>query len=335
MKYRSVVATRLGGPEVLQVMENELRGPAKGEARIKILASCVTRPDITVRRGEALYSGTPLVPKTPFVPGYAIIGVVDAVGEGVTSTAIGDRVGALIVIGGYTEYLYWRSDRLVPVPESLDPGEAVTLILNYIVAYQTLHRSARVKAGDKVLVIGASGGVGTALLDLGRLAGLTMYGLASHSKHDALTRLGAIPIDYHNPSWVEIIRQAEPEGLNAVFDGMSGAYIDQGFSLLGRGGTLVSFGEPSTLLEVLAKLVAYNLLPNGISMKLYGTSQYALFDRKPYLDDLATLFRLLEEGKISPVIHQKFPILEAAKANEMLEDGDVIGNVVLLAPELL
>jgi NADPH:quinone reductase-like Zn-dependent oxidoreductase len=335
MNYRSVVATRLGGPEVLQIALNELRPPTAGEMRIKVLASAVSRPDITVRNGQALYAGTPVGKKPPFVPGYAVIGVVDAVGEGVAATAIGDRVSVLTGTGGYTEYLYWRSDLVVPVPECLDPAEAVTLILNYIVAYQTLHRSARVQAPAKALVIGASGGVGTALLQLGKLAGLTLYGLASKSKHEALTQLGAIPIDYQSQDWVEVLSQAEPEGLDAVFDGMSGGYIDQGFSLLRRGGTLVSYGEPDNLLPVLAKLVLYNLLPNGKSMKLYGTSKYLFFDRAPYLEDMAALFMLLEQGKIKPVITQKFPILEAAQANALLESGQVIGNVVLVAPELL
>ncbi len=108
MKYKSVIVTRPGGPEVLQVIKHNLHLPSAGEVRIKVLASAVCRPDITVRRGEALYSGTPLGQKIPFVPGYAIIGCVDAVGEGVTQVAVGDRVGALTVVGGYSEYLYWK-----------------------------------------------------------------------------------------------------------------------------------------------------------------------------------------------------------------------------------
>ena len=340
MKYKSVIATKPGGPEVLQVIENELRAPAEGEARIKVLASAVCRPDITARRSEALYSGTPLGQKFPFVPGYAIIGVVDAVGQGVTEVTAGDRVGVLTVVGGYTEILYWRSDRLIPVPETVDPAEAVTLILNYIVAYHALHRSAKVRAGDKALIIGASGGIGTALLQLGKLAGLKMYGVASKSKQHILTQYGAMPIDYRAQNFVEVMRQAEPGGIDVVLDGMMRVdYIRAALPLLQRGGRLVSFGEPSgfgALARVLATAAKVNLFPNGRrSFKLYGTSFYFLGDKRPYLEDWATLFKLLEEGKIKPVIAKKFPILEAAKANELLESGQVTGNVVLLAPELL
>jgi NADPH:quinone reductase len=339
MKYKSVIVTRPGGPEVLQVIENNLHPPSVGEVRIKVLASTVCRPDITVRRGKALYSGTPLGQKIPFVPGYAIIGCVDMVGEGVTEVAVGDRVGALTVVGGYSEYLYWKSNRLIPVPTTLDPAEAVTLILNYIVAYQALHRSAKVKAGEKVLIIGASGGIGTALLQLGKLAGLKMYGIASKSKHHILTEYGATPIDYHSQDFVEVICQAEPDGIDAVLDGMMRLdYIRGLLSLLRHGGRLVSFGEPAGFLDlfrILGIFAAVNLLPNGKSFKLYGTSFYFVGDKRPFLEDWATLFKLLEEGKIKPVIEKKFPILEAAQANELLESGKVTGNVVLLAPELL
>ncbi len=338
MKYKSVIATERGGPEVLQVTVNDLRAPSSGEARIKTLAAGVCRPDITVRTGESLYSGTPLGQKFPFVPGYSIIGTVDAVGEGVAEVAVGDRVGALTVVGGYSEYLYWKSDRLIPVPSTVDPVEAVTLILNYIVAYQALHRSAKVKAGDKALIIGASGGIGTALLQLGKLVDLTMYGTASASKHPILSEMGVIPIDYHTQDFVEVIDQMEPDGLDAVFDGMSGDYIKRGLAVLRRDGTLVSYGEPTglpALFRMLGTLITVNLLPNGKSFKLYGTSSYFLFDKRPFLEDWAVLFKLLKEGKIKPVIAKKFPLLEASQANALLESGQIVGNVVLAAPELL
>lgn len=338
-KYGSVIATEYGPPEVLQVIENDLRAPARGEVLIRVLAAGVCGPDVTARRGKALYSGTPLGQKAPFVPGYCVIGDVEAVGESVTEVVAGDRVGALTVVGGYSEYLYWRGDRVIPVPPALDPAEAVTLILNYIVAYQVLHRAAKVEAGDKVLIIGASGGIGTALLQLGRLSDLGMYGLASPKKHGVLAEYGATPIDYHTQDFVEVIRQAERQGLDAVFDGMMSVdYVRRGLSLLRRGGKLVSYGEPDgfpTLLRILATMIRVNLLPNGKSLKLYGTSPYFLGNRRPFLEDWAVLFTLLGEGRIKPIIGGKFPILEAAQANALLESGQATGNIVLLAPELL
>ena len=332
MKYKSIIVTRRGSPEVLEIIENDLRAPLAGEARIKILASCVCLPDI-----QARYGHTPFAPRVPFVPGYAIIGVVDALGDRVTNVAVGDQVAALTVFGGYAEYIFLGKQHIIPVPTTLDPAEAVTLILNYIVAYQTLHRSAKVKAGDKVLIVGASGGVGTALLQLGILANLSMYGIASKSKHNILIEYGATPIDYHTQDFVEVIRRAEPYGLDAVFDGMGGDYLKRGFSLLRRGGTLVGYGNPlsfSRMLHLLGQVILFNLLPNGKSAKYYGTG-ISRFNRRPFLEDWATLFKLLEEGKIKPIIAEKFPILEAAKANELLESGKVTGNVVLLAAELL
>lgn len=335
--YRSVVATRTGPPEVLQVVENELLPPGKGKVRIKVLAAAVSRPDVTVRAGQSLYSGTPLGQKVPFVPGYAIVGDVDVCGEGVTQAAVGDRVGVLTVVGGYSEVVYWRSDRLIPMPTTVDPADAVILVLNYLVAYQALHRAAKVQAGEKVLIIGASGGIGTALLQLGQLAGLTMYGIASQAKHHIVRALGATPIDYRTQDFAEVIRQAEPQGLDVVIDGMMRIEtIQQSLALLRRGGRLVSYGEPAglgVLARILGTLLKVKLTADGKSFKLYGTSTYFLGNRRPYQEDWATLCQLLEARQIAPVIMQRFPIVEAATAQALLERGEVTGNVVLVAAD--
>ena len=243
MKYKSVIATKRGGPEVLQIIESDLREPATKEVRIKVLATGVGQTDINYR-----YGYSPLSPKVPFVPGYEVMGIVDAIGEGVTKVAIGDRVAALTGYGGYTEEIYLGQEHLVPVPQTLNPADVVTVVLNYVTAYQMLYRVAKVKAGDKALIIGASGGVGTALLQLGKLAGLKMFGTASPSKHKLLTELGATSIDYHTQDFVEVIRQAEPSGLDFVFDGMGGEYGDHGLEVLKRGGKLVAYAAPVGLL---------------------------------------------------------------------------------------
>jgi NADPH:quinone reductase-like Zn-dependent oxidoreductase len=339
MKYRKILVREFGGPEALKIVEADLREPAAGEVRLRVLAASVSRPDVTVRQGKALYSGTILGQKLPLTPGYSVIGEVDAVGEKVRGVTVGQHVGVLTVVGGYTEYLYWRADRLIPAPADADPAAAVTLILNYIVAYQTIHRVVKAKPGEKALIIGASGGIGTALLQLGRLAGLNMYAVASKSKHNLLAKYGAVPIDYHTQDFAEVIRQAEPAGIDVVLDGMMRLDMTQrALALLRRGGRMVSFGEPASrpdLGRILGLALRTNLLPNGKKLSLYGTSTYFLFDPKPYLEDWAALFRLLGEGKIDPVIAARFPLLEAAAANALLESGQVAGNVVLLAPELI
>jgi NADPH:quinone reductase-like Zn-dependent oxidoreductase len=332
MKYKSIVVTRQGGPEVMQIVENELRPPAVNEVRVKILAASVSLPDV-----EARYGRSPFPVKLPFTPGYSIVGTVDALGTGITQVKVGDRVAALTIHGGYSEYIYLSEKKLIPVPTTLDPVQVVPLILNYIVAYQTMHRSAKVKAGDTVLIIGASGGIGTAYLQLGKAAGLKMYGVASKRKHAALDEYGATLVDYHTQDFVAMIRQAKPEGLDAVFDGMGGEYLARGFPLLKRGGIWVGYANPHSLsgmFRLFGCLIWLNLLPNGRRVMLYGTGA-SLFNRRPFLQDWAVLFKMLTEGKIKPVIAAQFPILEAAKANTLLESGQVVGNIVLLSPELL
>jgi NADPH:quinone reductase-like Zn-dependent oxidoreductase len=332
LSYKSVLVTQRGGPEVLQVVEKALRPPKEGEVRVRTLAAAVSLPDV-----EARYGRSPFPPKPPFTPGYAIVGRVEAVGAGVAQAQTGDCVAALTVYGGYSEVVYWPEKKLIPVPGALDPVKVVPLILNYIVAYQTLHRSAKVKAGDKILIIGASGGIGTAFLQLGLVTGLKIYGLASAGKHPILQQYGATPIDYRAQDFVPVIRQVEPDGLDAVFDGMGGDYLRRGFPLLRRGGIWVSYANPrsfSELLHLLGRVLWLNLLPNGRAVKVYGTGA-SFLNRKPFLADWAALFELLGEGKINPVIAARFPILEAAKANALLESGEVTGNVVLIAPELI
>jgi NADPH:quinone reductase-like Zn-dependent oxidoreductase len=329
MTYRSVVVTGRGSVDLVQIVENDLRAPAASEVRIRVIATPVCQDDIAIRIGNR-----PFLKKPPYVPGYTFIGMVEALGDGVTDVTIGDRVAALTQYGSHAEIVYWDANELVRVPLSLDPVETVTLILNYLVAYQILHRVARVKAGDKVLIIGASGGVGTAFLQLGKLAGLTMYGLASPSKHPVLAGYGAIPIDYHTQDLVEILREVEPDGLDYVFNGMSEAYFERGLAVLRRGGRLVAYGAPESFagfLRLVGKLMLYNVLPNGKSIAGYGTHRVEADLLK---EDWTKMFQMLEDGQINPIVTQTFPLVEAARAYRLLESGQVTGNVVLVTPEL-
>jgi NADPH:quinone reductase-like Zn-dependent oxidoreductase len=330
MKYKSIVVTQRGGPEVLQIVENDLRPPAQGEARIRVLAAPLCQDDVAVRVGNR-----PFLARPPFVPGYSFVGEVDSIGPDVSQVVEGERVAALVNFGAHAEYIYWDAAKLVRVPPALDPAEAVLLILNYLVAFQALQRVAQVKPGDKALIVGASGGVGIAFLQLGRLAGLKMHGLASPSKHPLLSEYGAIPIDYHIQDFVQVIAQAEPGGLDFVFNGMGEEYLARGLAVLRRGGALVHYGAPQSFtgfLRLLAGIIAYSLLPDGKTVKGYGTHRVELSLLK---QDWGKLFKLLGEGKIKPVIARKHPILEAVAANRLFESGNFTGNLVLVAPELL
>jgi NADPH:quinone reductase-like Zn-dependent oxidoreductase len=333
MKYKNVIATRRGGPEVLKVVEQEIHPLSPQETRIRVLATGVGGTDVNYRYGLSLFS-----PKTPFVPGYEIMGVVEAVGDRVKNVAVGDRVAALIGHGGYTEIICIAEEHLVPVSPGLNPADVVAVVLNYVTAYQMLHRVAKVKSGDKVLVNGASGGVGTALMELGKLAGLKMYGTASPGKHDVLISFGVTPIDYHTQDFLEVISHTEPEGLDFVFDGIGGEQTNRGLAVLGKGGKLVAFAAPGGLRSTLSrmlKMLWINLIPNAKSATFYGITALYLRDRKPFKEDVARLLKWLEEGQIKPIISARFPILEARAANELLESGKMAGNIVLLSPKLL
>lgn len=213
LKNGRIVVTALGGPEVLKYIEEDLPEPGRAQVRVRVLAAGVSFADVLMRRG--LYPGTP---PPPFTPGYDLVGEIDALGEGVTQFALGQRVGALTVRGAHARFAVVPVGLLVAVPDSLDPGEAVCLILNYVTAYQMLHRIAKVSTGGRILVHGAAGGVGTALLQLGALRRLTMYGTASKSKHAEVVSAGGIPIDYETQNFSARVRELSRDGVDAVFD---------------------------------------------------------------------------------------------------------------------
>ena len=191
MRHTRVIVTHYGGPDALRVVEEECPEPKNGEVRVRVLAAGVSLPDVMMREGIH-----PETPSLPFTPGWDLVGVVERLGDGVSGIEPGQIVAALPISGAYAEFVCLPQRELVPVPSGLDAAEAVSLVLNYVTAYQMLHRSVKVRPGQRVLIHGAAGGVGTALLQLGRLAGLEMYGTCSPRGAAAVSALGAIPIDY-------------------------------------------------------------------------------------------------------------------------------------------
>jgi NADPH:quinone reductase-like Zn-dependent oxidoreductase len=337
-KYRRVVVTRHGGPEVLQVVEEELPEPGAGEARVKVLAAGVSAYDLMHRRSGSL----PGVPRVPFTPGIDIAGVVDKLGEGVSTVEPGQRVVATTISaggGGYAESICLPAGELVPIPEGVDPAQAVCLVANYLTAHFVLHQTAKVQSGERILVHGAAGGVGSALLELGKLAGLEMYGTASRYNHELVSTLGATPIDYRTEDFVERIRTLTGDGVDVVFDPIGGArQLWRSYRALRKGGRLVWFGVAATTKQGLRVIplsllmrTLLTLIPDGKQAPLtQNVGEYGLADNAWYRETLTELLDLLAEGKIKPVVAERIPLDEAARAHELLERGGYAGKVVLV-----
>jgi NADPH2:quinone reductase len=277
--------------------------------------------------------------KTPFTPGWDVVGVVDKLGDKVSIWQTGQMVAALPIVGGYAEYMILSSDELVPVPPGLDHAEAVSLILNYITAYQMLHRCAHVKPGESMLINGgAAGGVGTALLQLGKLANLKkMYGTVSHDKHDIVSGLGGIPIDYKSVDLVqEIIRLTGHDdegerGVDAVFDGIGGRSLKSSYEILRSGGRLVAYGgTPTTDLQDWLMMLTMNLVPDQRTFMLYSIQTLKRLKPDWFHEDLVLLLNLLKQGKLKPIVAAKIPLNKAAQAHESLEGGSITGKIVLI-----
>jgi NADPH:quinone reductase-like Zn-dependent oxidoreductase len=166
MKYKHISIPQFGGPENLSLVEkDDFREPQDNDVRVKVLAAGISFADILMREGMHPESWN--LGRAPFTPGWDIVGVVEKLGDKVSKWQTGQMVTALPIVGGYSEYIFLPSDELIPVPQGLDPAEAVSLVLNYTTAYQMLHRCAHIKEGERILMYGAAGGVGTALLELG------------------------------------------------------------------------------------------------------------------------------------------------------------------------
>src|SRR5262245_8132689 len=234
-RNRVVQVRRFGGPEELEVVDAPLPTAGPGEVRLRALASGVEYTDVVIRRH--LYPQT-MLRRPPFVLGYDVVGEIDQLGDGVSGFRLGDRVADMTVIGSNAAYRTLRADNLAPVPAGVDAAEAAALILSWTTAYQLLHRAARVQRGQRVLVQGAAGAVGQALLVLGRMAGLGLWGTA-RGEHAALIReLGATPIDYRREDFTQVL----PGGFDVIFDGVGEDRYRRSFAALRRGGLLCAYG---------------------------------------------------------------------------------------------
>jgi NADPH2:quinone reductase len=270
----------------------------------------------------------------PFVPGYEVAGVVDAIGANVIGFQVGQRVAALTVYGGFAEILVREAKDFVPISDGVSDRDAAGVILNYGTAWQMIHRVAKVRSGQTALVTGAAGGVGTAALQLLRLAGVKTYGAASASKHAILRSLGATPIDYRERALDRLVRSLELDGVDYVFDAIGGANIGPCIGAARRGGLVMGFGfiaAPGTF----SKIAMFSNLFLGARLRgrrgtFYGITARYRKDPKPLREDLLKIFALLAEKKFDPLVTRTFPLLEARQALELLAKGAVEGKIVLI-----
>src|SRR5205823_13716603 len=311
---------------------------------VRVLAAGVCLPDLMAREGVH-----PETPPLPFTPGWDLVGVVDRLGDGVSAVEPGQIVAALPITGAYAEFVCLPQRELVPVPSGLDAAEAVSLILNYVTAYQMLHRSAKVRSGQRVLIHGAAGGVGSALLQLGRLAGLEMYGTCSSRGASAVSDLGGIPIDYQHQDFVKEIHRLTREGVDVVFDGIGGTHMWRSRNALRSGGTVVAYGLTSSLrggrlaagrsgsrhrfrgIAIFGLYIAGGwLLPGRKRVVPYSIQWLKRLRPALFRQDLLALLGLLQQEQIQPLIAHRLPLAEARQAHEWLGKGGVTGKIVLV-----
>ena len=344
MKNVRVIITAKGGPEVLKLIEDDVPEPEPGQVRLKVLVTGVAFADVLMRYG--MYPNTPPL---PFSPGYDVVGIVDKMGSGVAGCNVGDTVAALTMTGGYSRFLCVAPAELVPVPAGVDPAEAVSLVLNYATAQQMIHRIAELRPGQSVLIHGAAGGVGTAVLELGKLAGLKMFGTASRGKHDLVTGLGGIPIDYKMDDFVtRVLQMTSGTGVDAVFDAVGGSNWWRSYKTLRAGGkqpggkligygmsSVVDQGKPSLLKGAasFALMSLLGILPDGKLARWYSITTEKKKHPEWFPQDLRHLLNLLAERKIRPQVAERLPLREAQRANELIEHAKVAGKIVLLCPE--
>src|SRR5215831_3129955 len=325
-RNRVVQLRSFGDPDGLEVVDAPLPTAGRGEVRVRVLASSVEYTDVTIRRH--VYPWVRRRP--PFVMGYDVIGEIDQLGDGVSGLQLGDRVADMTVLGSNAAYRTLRADRVTRVPTDVDAAEAATLILSWTTAYQLLHRTARVQRGQRVLVQGAAGAVGQALLVLGRMVGLELWGTA-RGAHAALVReLGAAPIDYQGEDFTRVL----PDGFDVVFDGIGEDGYHRSFAALKPGGLVCAYGYTAgvqaqrrllTILTWIARVYLWrqmlSWLPGGKRVRVYSIN--AMRARHPawFKEDLERLFGLLATGAIRPRVAERISFDEVAEAHRRLEAG--------------
>jgi NADPH:quinone reductase-like Zn-dependent oxidoreductase len=331
---RAVVIPKPGPPEVLEVREMPAPDrPLGGQVLIDVRAAGINFADTMARMG--LY---PDAPKPPAVVGYEVAGEVAAVGPGVEDFKAGDRVMAGTRFGGHAEQVVVKAADVVPLPDRLSFEEGAAVPVNYATAWAGLVRYGGLRAGERVLIQAAAGGVGTSATQIAKRVGAEVYGTASASKHEAIRANGVDhPIDYRRPGW-----ERDLPRFDVVMDAVGGNSFRIGYDLLATGGRLVCFGASAvatgerrnvlTALRTVIRMPRFNLVKQMSNSKsVIGLNMLALWDHAGTLDEwIAPLRELLDDGTIRPIVAEAFPFDRAADAHRMIAERRNVGKVVLV-----
>lgn len=334
-----VVLPGLVDPDGLLVEQVAVPTPGPDRLLVAVAATGISFAEQSMRRGR--YPGQPAF---PFTPGYDLVGTVVACGPGTDPALLGRRVASLTKTGAWTGHAVVPARDSVVVPDELDPSDVEAVTVNGVTAWQMLHRSARVRAGQTVLLFGAGGGVGGLLVQLAHLAGVRVIGAASPRHHEALRAAGVDPVDHADPDLRGTVRRLAPGGVDAVFDNIGGQTTRTAWTLLAPGGTLVAYaivgastGTGSIwppFLRSVARVLAWKALPNGRNATFYdlwaGHNARPARFRRHLEQDLTRVLDLLADGSLRPAIAARFPLSQVTAALELAESRTVAGKVVLL-----
>ncbi len=335
--------TKHGGPEVLEVQERPDPEPGPGQIRIAVRAAGINFADLMARSG--VY---PDAPSPPSVIGYDIAGEVEAVGEGVSSHQVGDRVLAGTRFGGYAELVAVDEGQALPLPDELSFEQGAAFVVNYATAYAGLVVMGGLKQDERVLIHAAAGGVGIAATQIARAIGAEIFGTSSASKHDAIREQGVDhAIDYRSEDFAEAVaRLTDGVGVDVVMDAVGPTSFRRSYRSLRQGGRLVMFGlsEVQTgpkrdLPAVLKSLARMPLatMPWWKSLSImnenkgvFGLNMLSWWDREGLDRVIEALAEPLATGKLVPVVDRSFPFDEAGQAHRYMAEGQNVGKVVLV-----
>jgi NADPH2:quinone reductase len=324
---KAIQFSRPGGPDVLQYVDLPTPSPGPGEVLIKAHAIGVSMPEVLVRKGAY-----PWMPPLPAVPGIEMSGTVAALGEGVTALVVDEPVFVsareLPDRGGcYAEYIAAPAERVYPLPLNIDLDHAAALS-NYQVAWHLLHTATAGFNFESVLVLAAAGGVGSALVQLARLARKRVIAVASSQERLEFARSQGAQILIDRSAGDVAERVNAEGGVDLALDPAGGPEISRVFDCLRPFGTLILYGMLDGGLHPVA-LEGLSRPPQR-SLSLRTFSMHTL-DSDPARRAHATreLIRLLAERHIHPAIHERLPLAEARRAHQLLESGEVLGKLLL------